>query len=316
MDIAHRRSHRHSPTNRWIHRRSRLLMAGIATLGAAESAFLTVAKVTGSDICPTEGCDRVINSPYSSMFGLPLTLFGFLGYVLMVALATAPLWVNRAEAKPLRQRLDDHTWPLIFGLATAMVTFSTYLMVVMVMEIQAFCIFCAASATFALSLFGLSILGHRWTDWGKQALVALVVAMITLISVMAIYAPIRAGTSPSAVGGETGTAITTTSGPAELALAQHLKDSGAVMYGTWWCSFCHQQKLWFGAEAVAILPTIECDPQGQDPQVAMCQAQEGLQGYPTWKINGELYSGAQPLQRLAELSGYTGPMTFQTAPQP
>lgn len=311
MDIAPRRSRRHLPSNRWIHRRSRLLMASIATLGAAESAFLTVAKLTGSDICPTEGCDRVINSPYSSVFGLPLTLFGFLGYVLMIGLATAPLWVNGTDRKALRQALDDRTWPIMFALSTAMVTFSVYLMVIMVTEIQAFCIFCAASATFALALFVLSLVGHRWTDWGKQAMVALMVVLITLISVMAIYAPIRAATSPSAVDGEAGDAITTVSSPAELALAQHLRDSGAVMYGTWWCKFCHQQKLWFGAEATAILPTIECDPQGQDPQVAVCQAQDGLQGYPTWKINGQIYPGAQPLQRLAELSGYTGPMAFQ-----
>lgn len=311
MDIAHRRSHRHRPDNRWLYRRSRLLMAGIATLGAVESAFLTVAKVTGSDICPTEGCDRVINSPYATVFGLPLTLFGFLGYALIVALATAPLWINEPSRQPLRQTLDDRTWPIMFALSTAMVTFSTYLMVVMVTEIQAFCVFCAASATFALSLFVLSWVGHRWTDWGKQIMVAVIVAMITLISVMAIYAPLRGDASPSTVAGEPGTAITTTSGPAEMALAQHLRDSGAIMYGTWWCKFCYQQKQWFGAEATAILPDIECDPQGQNPQVALCQAQEGLQGYPTWKINGELYPGLISLQQLAELSGYTGPMTFQ-----
>lgn len=314
MDVAPRRSHRHRPDNRWLYRRSRLLMAGIATLGAVESAFLTVAKVTGSDICPTEGCDRVINSPYSTVFGLPLTLFGFLGYGLMVALATAPLWVSHSRRPSLRQTLDDRTWPMMFALATAMTTFSAYLMVVMVTEIQAFCVFCAASAAFALSLLVLSIVGHRWTDWGKQVMVALIVAMLTLISVMAIYAPLRGDASPSTGAGEPGTAITTISGPAEIALAQHLRDSGAIMYGTWWCTFCHQQKLWFGAEATALLPDIECDPQGQNAQVALCQAQAGLQGYPTWKINGELYPGALSLQQLAELSGYTGPMTFQTAP--
>ena len=311
MDITHRRSHRHSTPNRLIYRRSRLLIAGIATLGAIEMAFLTMAKLTGSDVCPTQGCDRVLNSPYASLFGLPLSLFGFLGYGLIVALATAPLWVNGGDRKALRQALDDHTWPLIFAVTTAMATFSLYLVGLMITTIQAFCIFCGASAVLALMLFGLSVVGHRWPDWGKQALVALVVIMVTLIGIMAVHAPIRAGSAPNSLAGEPGAAITTTSGPAELALAQHLRDSGAVMYGTWWCRFCHQQKLWFGAEASAILPIVECDPQGQNPQVAVCQAQEGLQGYPTWKIDGQLYPGLLSLPQLAELSGYTGPLTFQ-----
>jgi hypothetical protein len=30
---------------------------------------------------------------------------------------------------------------------------------------------------------------------------------------------------------------------------------------------------------------------------------EGIQGYPTWKINGESYPGIQQLERLASLSG-------------
>jgi uncharacterized membrane protein len=314
MEVV-RRGRRHQPANRWIHRRSRLLLAGIATVGAIETAFLTFAKLAGGDICPTEGCDRVINSPYATVFGLPLTLFGFLGYVTMVALATAPLWVNTETQKTLRQTLEARTWPLIFGLATAMVTFSAYLMVIMTVEIKAFCIFCAASAIFALAMFVISLFGHRWPDWGQLALTGLIVSLVTLTSIMAIYAPIRAGENPAAIGsavsGETGSAITTTSGPAEIALAQHLKDSGALLYATWWCKYCYEQKQLFGVEAAALLPYVECDPAGQNPQPQVCQAQTGLQGFPTWNLKGELYAGVVSLQQLAELTGYTGPMDFR-----
>lgn len=297
--------------NRWIHRRSRFMLAIIATLGVIETAFLTVATFTGGDVCPTEGCDRVVNSPYATVFGLPLTLFGVLGYGLMVVLATAPLWINPSQNKDLRQALETRTWPLIFGLATAMVTFSAYLMVIMSFEIRAFCIFCVMSAIFALAMFVISLVGHRWSDLGQVALIGFIVTVVTLTSIMAIYAPIRGGGGSIAEGGETGPAITTTSGPAELALAQHLTDSGGLMYATWWCAFCHRQKELFGIEATALLPYIECDPQGQNPQPEVCQAQPQLQGYPTWEINGELYAGLQSLERLAELSGYTGPTDFR-----
>ena len=301
----------HQLSNRWIHRRSRLLLAAIATVGVVESTFLTWAKLTGGDICPTEGCDRVLNSPYATIFGLPLPLFGLLGYGLMAALATAPLWINPDHYKALRQTVETRTWPVMFGLATAMVTFSAYLMTIMAFQIQAFCIFCAASAGFALTMFVITLVGHRWPDLGQQAMIWFIVALLTLISLMAIYAPIQADQASPTISGETGLAITTTSGPAELALAQHLSDSGANLYATWWCKYCHQQKQLFGAEAAALLPYVECDARGQNPQPEACQAQP-LQGFPTWEINGEQYPGIQSLQRLAELSGYTGPTNFRS----
>ncbi len=297
--------------SRWIHRRSRWLLAGIAAVGAIETAYLTILKLTGSSACPTEGCDRVLASPYATVFGIPLTVFGFLGYAAMIALATAPLWVNPDTNKVLRQKLEARTWPLIFLLATAMLVFSGYLMTVMAFEIKAFCPFCVVSALLALSMFLITLFGNRWEDFGQLAFMGLIVGVVTLTSVMAIYAPIRAGGGSASVAGQAGPPITLASGPAEIALAQHLKDTGAVMYAAWWCPHCHDQKQAFGAEAVAILPAVECDPEGQKPQTALCRSKPEITGFPTWEINGEFYSGAQTLQRLAELSGYTGPMDFR-----
>lgn len=56
-------------------------MAGLATVGAVVTAYLTVIKFTqGSTVCPTKGCDIVLASSYATVFGLPLALFGFLAY--------------------------------------------------------------------------------------------------------------------------------------------------------------------------------------------------------------------------------------------
>ncbi len=66
----------------WIHRYYRPIMAGIASIGAVGTGYLTVVKLTqGTAACPTGGCDVVLSSPYATVFGLPLTLFGFLGYL-------------------------------------------------------------------------------------------------------------------------------------------------------------------------------------------------------------------------------------------
>lgn len=78
--------------------------------------------------------------------------------------------------------------------------------------------------------------------------------------------------------------------------AQCLTDEGLVMYGTEWCSYCQKQKELFG-RAFNQINYIDCDKNRET-----C-ALEGIQGYPTWKINEEVYSGVQSLERLSKLTG-------------
>jgi uncharacterized membrane protein/glutaredoxin len=297
---------------RWIHRWSRGLISGIAATGALGTAYLTIVKLMGGSACPTEGCNRVLSSPYATVFGLPLTVYGFLAYITMLGLAAAPLLINIDTNKPLRQKLEATTWPLMFILASAMVVFSGYLMTILAFELKEFCPYCVTSALFALSMFLLVVFGNHWEDIGQIAFRGLIVGMITLTSVLAIYAPIRSAGNPTAVAsGETGPPIVTASGPAEVALAQHLKDIGAKMYGAWWCPHCHDQKVVFGAEAAQLIPYVECDKDGQNAQPQLCRSRPEVTGFPTWEINGEFYPGAQTLEKLAELSGYTGSKDFR-----
>ena len=298
--------------SRWIHRWSRWLVAGIAAVGTLGTGYLTITKLMGGGACPTEGCDRVLSSPWGTVFGLPLTLFGCLAYGTMLVMALAPLLINADQNKPLRQKLETWTWPLMFMLAAAMMVFSAYLMTVLAFELKAFCPYCVGSALFALSMFLVILLGNRWEDLGQLAFMGFIVGVLTLTSTLAIYAPIGAGDSPSStVAGQVGPPITTASGPAEIALAKHLKDSGAVMYAAWWCPHCHDQKQLFGAEATEALNLVECAEDGQNSQVDLCRSKPEITGFPTWEINGEFYSGTQSLARLAELSGYSGPKDFR-----
>lgn len=299
--------------SRWIHRWSRPLVAGIASVGALGTAYLTVVKWLGGSACPTEGCDSVLSSDYATIFGLPLTLFGFLAYITMVILAASPLLVNGDKSKELRQTLENRTWPLMFILSCIMVVFSGYLMSVLAFELKELCPYCVTSATFALSMFLIILFGKRWEDFGQIAFTGIIVAVITLTGTLAVYAPIRnGGVQASTASGETGPPINTTSGPAEIALANHLKEAGATMYGAWWCPHCYDQKSYFGAEAAQLIPYVECAQDGKNAQPKLCRSEPQVTGFPTWQINGEFYPGAQSLERLAELSGYTGPMDFQS----
>lgn len=300
----------------WLHRWSRFMIAGIAAVGAVGTGYLTVLKLSGGTAaCPTSGCEQVLNSPYGTVFGLPLTLFGFLGYFSMGVMAIAPLLINLETQKDLRRTLDNLTWLGLFIGAAAMTVFSAYLMYLLAFVLKALCIYCIASAIFSFSFLALTILGKTWEDGGQLLFTGVIVAMVTLIGTLGIYANVgRLATPATDTPGQAGPPITTTSGPTELALAQHLKQNGAKMYGAYWCPHCHDQKQLFGQEAFKAIDYIECDPSGKNSQVEVCKAQaENVKGYPTWEVNGKFYSGTQSLAELADLSSYQGPRNFQNS---
>ena len=297
-----------------MHRWSRPLLGACAIIGALETAFLTIAELTGSAaaVCPTSGCKEVLSSPYATVLGQPLTLVGSIGYSTMAIMAIAPLLVNAEKSKELRQNLERWTWLLLFGGATAMAVGSSYLMYIMAFKIEAFCPYCVASAVLSASMLVLTLIGHAWEDIGQLLLTGVVVGMVTFVGTLGVYANVNNPTvayNPTATAGNAPPIVTTTSGPAEIALARHLKDIGAKKYSAYWCPHCHDQKQMFGSEAASLLNYIECAPDGLSSQTELCKT-VGITGFPTWQINDELYPGVKSLSNLADLSGYTGPRNF------
>ena len=291
----------------WIHRWSRPLMAGIASVGAAVTGYLTVTKFAGgAAACPTSGCNEVLSSPYATVFGLPLTLFGFLAYASMVVFAVAPLLVSSVKQQKLRSSLENWTGLLLFAGGTAMLIFSGYLMYLLAIEIKTVCIYCVASALFSASLFILALIGREWEDMGQLFFTGIVVAMLVLVGTLGVYASVN---NPRATT-EGDYAITTSSGTSEIALAQHLQKVGAKMYGAFTCPHCQAQKELFGKEAARQFNYIECHPEGKNAQPDLCQTAK-IESFPTWEIKGQFYQGEQSLEKLAQSSGYQGSRNFQ-----
>lgn len=319
----------------WIYRWSRLLIAAIAGIGALTTSYLTIVKLTGGTAACLAGaspeasssCTDVLSSPWATVFGLPLTLFGLLAYTSMVAFSLAPLAVNPTQKKELRLRLENWTWLLMLCGAIAMSVFSGYLMYLLAFKIQAVCLYCIASALFSLSLLLLTLLGRSWEDVGQILFTALIVGMVTLVGTLAVYADVNNPTATQGANSEqqaqleplgkptpgVGWPITTTSGESEIALARHLKQIGAKEYIAWWCPHCHEQKQLFGKEAYSYINVIECDPRGQKARPDLCKA-ASIQSFPSWQIKGKSYPGVQSLQELADLSGYQGPRNFKNFP--
>ncbi len=321
----------------WIYRWSRPIIGAIAIAGAILTAYLTITKLIGADpVCSADaaagaGCGGVLNSAYATVFGLPLSLFGFLAYLSMATFALVPLGISQERQKNLKKQLENSTWWLLLTGSIAMTVFSAYLMYVLATDLKTVCLYCIGSALFSLSLLILTITGRDWEDLGQILFTGFIVGLLTILVTLGIYSGVNSplaqanGTAEEVVDTDgliaipevagqpkppKGWEITTTSGTAEIDLAKHLTATGAKKYGAFWCPHCFEQKQLFGKEAFAEINYLECDPQGKNPQREACLA-AGIQSFPTWEINGKLYPGTKTPEELAKLSNYQGNKDFK-----
>lgn len=114
----------------------------------------------------------------------------------------------------------------------------------------------------------------------KKSSIALWIIAISTIVILLFYNPFKAKTSEV--------------GQYDV-FAQCLTDAGVKMYGTEWCPHCQNQKKLFG-KSFKIINYIDCDKNRETCLI------EGIQGYPTWKLNGESYTGEQSFKSLAQIS--------------
>ncbi len=312
----------------WIHRTSRRLIAATAAVGALTTGYLTIEKLTGgSAACIAQtgikGCNDVLSSPWATVFGQPLALFGFLAYTSIAIFALVPLVGRQEKNNHSNQNLENWTWWLLFLESIAMAVFSSYLMYLLVYEIKVLCIYCIASALFSFTILVLTIIGRSWEDFGQVSLVAIIVGMITFILALGVYSGVNQPATAATVkisfapieppNPVFGWEITTNSTEAEIELAQHLRNIGAKEYIAYWCPHCQEQKLLFGKQAYELISNsikVECAPDSPLAKPDLCKA-EKIEGYPTWVINGKSYSGVQTLQQLAQASDYKGSQDFK-----
>jgi uncharacterized membrane protein len=117
----------------------RRAIAALALLGLAISAYLTWVHYAGVEpVCTgISDCERVQNSDYAELVGIPVALIGMVGYGAVLASLRA-----RVEATAL--------------LAYLAVTFSAYLTWAELFRIDAICQWCVVSALTTLAIAVLS----------------------------------------------------------------------------------------------------------------------------------------------------------------
>jgi len=256
----------------------------LAALGMALSGYLTFTAWQGKLVafCTAgAGCDVVLNSRWSTLFGMPTSFWGFLTYALLAAVA----W----------NRYADNQWRWAWVISLFGVLFSLYLTSISLFELKAACPYCLTSLGLMTAIFVLTTLQRPENmptfSWGPWLAKSVGAAAVVIVALHLYYA----GYWGSAPGPED---------PWVMALAEHLTKSDVKFYGASWCPHCAEQKKLFGG-SVNRIPYIECSPGGpQAPQAPVCR-EKNIESYPTWIIDGQRYTGIQQLDELARLSKFT-----------
>lgn len=124
----------------------------ISGIGILNALYLTILKVSENKNLCLQGvgdCWSVNTSVYSQVFGIPVSLIGLIGFLVILVIY---LCENKLDF------LQKYAKYLIFGFSLLGVLYSAYLTYIEFFVIQAVCPFCLLSAVSMLALFILSVL--------------------------------------------------------------------------------------------------------------------------------------------------------------
>lgn len=120
----------------------------LSLAGLGISVYLLYTYTTNSPIvCINAGCESVRNSPFANPFGIPMPLFGVLGYAFLIILTVF---------KTLQFSLEKVLTRLLFLASGAGFLFSVYLTGIEAFIIKKYCMWCLASAAIMTIIFLLS----------------------------------------------------------------------------------------------------------------------------------------------------------------
>lgn len=123
------------------------LAAVLSLAGLADAIYLTVEHLSGRSVrCTvTGGCSEVLGSPYATIGGYPLALFGALAYFTAFSLATLAAFGSRRAGN------------LFAVLAALMFAASLWLVYLQAFVLHAFCQYCLLSAAITTLLAGIAV---------------------------------------------------------------------------------------------------------------------------------------------------------------
>jgi uncharacterized membrane protein len=116
-------------------------MLALTLVGIGVAVYVARGNYTGQMLwCPIiDGCNTVINSPYSRVFGVPMSYFGFIYYLYMFALAA------RLAFDPFSASLRFRAI-LYAGVGAASSIYFMYLQLGFIREVCSYCVISAVTS--------------------------------------------------------------------------------------------------------------------------------------------------------------------------
>lgn len=124
----------------------------VAFLGMVDALYLTVMRGVHVPCSVTGGCNEVLTSSYSEVFGVPLSMIGLVFYFTVFCLAILEVF----EVGYLLR------W--VFWLALPAFVITLVLLYLQAFVILHFCQYCLASAAFVSTIFLISAWPRRTTQ--------------------------------------------------------------------------------------------------------------------------------------------------------
>ena len=120
------------------------VMLALTVIGISDAMYVAYGSYRGTQLwCPIlDGCNTVVNSPYSRVLGMPMSYFGFIYYLFMFGLAARLAY--EPASKGLRFRV-------VLYAALGAVS-SAYFIYLQLGLIQAICSYCIISAIISFLL--------------------------------------------------------------------------------------------------------------------------------------------------------------------
>ena len=120
------------------------VMLALTVIGISDAMYVAYGSYRGTQLwCPIlDGCNTVVNSPYSRVLGMPMSYFGFIYYLFMFGLAA------RLAYEPVSKGLRFRG---ILYAARGAVS-SAYFIYLQLGLIQAICSYCIISAIISFLL--------------------------------------------------------------------------------------------------------------------------------------------------------------------
>jgi uncharacterized membrane protein len=133
--------------DKWLYRVS----IALVVLGLLVSIYMVIYKVTSNNaMCLGSGdCSTVNASRYSEVYGIPVAVFGVLGYLAILA-------THYSENR--NRFFKQNSTLMIFGMALTGFLFTVWLIYVEVALLKALCPFCVTSQTAMTIIFIIAVI--------------------------------------------------------------------------------------------------------------------------------------------------------------